>query len=139
MAREELLDTYRTKHPLGHLTTTGGHPLSCAAGLASIEALREEMVLPHVEEKGALIEKKLRSHPRIHGFRRSGLMIGMDLKDGKSAGRLIQKAREKRVLLFNFLSHPKGVRIAPPLNIPDEDLEWGCDRILEALEDSGTG
>ncbi|MFB6258302.1 MAG: aminotransferase class III-fold pyridoxal phosphate-dependent enzyme, partial [Flavobacteriales bacterium] len=134
LASEERLKTFRLSPPLGHITSTGGHPLSCAAGKATIDTLKEEKLLEQVEEKGARMEELLQ-HPAVHAIRRSGLMIGIDMDSRARANELVQKARKKGVLLFSFLSHPIGVRIAPPLNISMDDLEEAGKRIREALDE----
>ncbi len=134
VANDRLMRTFREAPPLGHLTSTGGHPLSCAAGTAAIDAILAEGLLDKTEEKGELIERLLK-HPLIHDIRRKGLMVGLDLADQGTAKMLVKKARDKGVLLFGFLSHPEGVRLAPPLNISKEELQEGCERILEALDE----
>lgn len=134
VSNEKILRSFQEDPPLGHITSTGGHPLSCRAGSAMIEAMRAENTLDPVEEKGAKIEHMLK-HSRVLNIRRKGLMIGFDLEDEESAKRSIKKAREKGVLVFGFLSHPEGIRIAPPLNSNDEDLEKGCERIRKALDE----
>lgn len=135
---ENLMNRFHQDPPLGHITTTGGHPISCAAGRATIEAIEEEKLLEDVERKGARLEKGI-DHPSIKEIRRIGLMIGLDLKDAEEAHALMRKAREKGVLLFSFLSHPSGLRIAPPLNIDDADIDEACRRIRQALDGSSSG
>lgn len=133
IANDSLLKSFREDPPLGHITSTGGHPLSCAAGLASIEAMLEEKVLKDIEDKGNRLERIL-DHSAVRSVRRKGLMLGFDLKDRETAERAVQLGREEGVLLFGFLSRPEGVRVAPPLNIRKVELDEACLRIGRLLE-----
>ena len=117
---------------LGHITTFGGNPLSAVAASAVIQLLRE---LPEgeVEEKGKFLENMLQ-HERIHGIRRRGLMLAVDLKDAEELSKLIDLCREEGVIIYRFLSHPHSFRISPPLNITRDDLREGGEIILKCLD-----
>ncbi len=133
LASDDLLRVFREDPPLGHLTSTGGHPLSCEAGSALISTLQEEGLLEKVEKIGARLGSCL-EHPEVKSIRRMGGMIGLDLSDPEKAERFVQKAREKGVLLFGFLSRSQGVRIAPPFNMSSDELDEACQRLREALD-----
>jgi acetylornithine/succinyldiaminopimelate/putrescine aminotransferase len=133
-----ILQRFHQDPLLGHITTTGGHPLSCAAGKATLEAIEQEGLIEKVEEKGALVQRELQ-HPMVQEVRRSGLMIGVDLSSAAEVGALISKARQKGVLLFSFLSRPQAFRVAAPLNITEPELKDACTRITEALDELGAG
>ena len=71
---QKLMSLFNNNPSLGHITTFGGHPLSCAGALASIEVLLKEKLLETVEEKGQLFEKLL-DHSSIVEIRRIGLFL----------------------------------------------------------------
>ncbi len=117
---------------LGHITTFGGHPLPCVAGLAALEVLLEERLVENAVRMGALF-KELLVHPKIHEVRGEGLMLAVDLGDAELVHRVVLGCLEKGVLGFWFLSCPTAFRIAPPLVIDDEQVRAACEVILEVI------
>ncbi len=77
VSSREIMGTLSHDPALGHITTFGGHPVCCAAGLAALGVL--EGVVEGVEEKGALFESLLSSHPRVREIRRSGLLAAVEI------------------------------------------------------------
>lgn len=122
---------------LGHITTFGGNPVSCAAALATLEVILEENLLDHVEEKGKLFEQHLR-HPRIRDIRRAGLMLAIDFETAGEVQGIVQAALDKGIITFWFLSHPNSFRIAPPLTITEEEIRESCAGIVNAIEAVGS-
>jgi len=123
-----------TAYPmLGHITTFGGNPVSCAAALATLEALEREALLEGVEAKGALIERALQ-HPRVKEIRRKGLFMAIEFATPQEVQHIVQYCLARGVITFWFLSCPESFRLAPPLNISDADLKHGCAVIREAIE-----
>lgn len=124
-----------THHPeLGHITTFGGHPLSCAAGLAAWEYLLSSEILKTLPEKEKIIRGKMK-HPLIRETRGTGLLFAIDLTDPALADRTVRLAKEKGVISDWFLFRDEAFRISPPLTITREELEKGCDLLLETLEE----
>lgn len=117
---------------LGHITTFGGHPLPCAAGLAALNALLDEGMLANAQRAGALF-KELLVHPRVKEVRGVGLMLAADLGDADLVQRLVMGALGKGVLGFWFLSCPTAFRIAPPLTLDEGMVREACGVILEEL------
>lgn len=117
---------------LGHITTFGGHPLPCVAGLAALNALLEEGMLANAQRMGALF-KELLVHQRIKEVRGMGLMLAVDLGDAELVQRAVMGALEKGVLGFWFLSCPTAFRIAPPLVMDERMAREACRVILEEL------
>lgn len=128
-ARMDLL----TRDPvLGHITTFGGHPLPCVAGLAALEVLLEEGLVNNAARMGTLF-KQLLVHPRIKEVRGEGLMLAVDLGDADLVQQVVLGCLERGVLGFWFLSCPTAFRIAPPLVISEEQVREACAVILEVL------
>lgn len=118
---------------LGHITTFGGHPLACAAGLAALDALLAERLVENAARMGALF-KQLLMHPAIHEVRGEGLMLAVDLGDADRVQRVVMHGLERSVLGFWFLSCPTAFRIAPPLVISEPQVREACAAILAALD-----
>lgn len=117
---------------LGHITTFGGHPLPCVAGLAALEALQDEDMLGNARRAGALF-KELLVHPRIEDVRGEGLMLAVDLGDAALVQRVVHGCLAQGVLGFWFLSCPTAFRIAPPLVITEEEVRKACGVVMECL------
>lgn len=118
---------------LGHITTFGGNPVCCASALATLSVLKEENLIAGVEAKGRLFEQYLR-HPSIKELRRIGLMIAVDFASADVVSAIVNRCKEKGVICYWFLSHPYSFRLAPPLNITDEQIKESCEIILDAIE-----
>lgn len=120
---------------LGHITTFGGHPVNCAAALANIKVIIQERLLDNVEAKGQLLQELI-SHPAIKEIRRIGLMFAVEFDSPDTVQKIVNKCIEKGVIAFWFLSCPESFRLAPPLNISDEDLQTCGELIQEAISES---
>lgn len=122
---------------LGHITTFGGHPLPCVAGLAALEILQDDGLAQNAERMGGSF-KELLNHPTIVEVRGEGLMLAVDLGDTDRVQRVVHACLERGVLGFWFLSCPTAFRIAPPLTITAEQVNGACAVIATALESAGT-
>jgi len=131
---KKIMDALTHNPVLGHINTFGGHPVSCAAGLAGFEALLSESVLPAVREKEALFRSLLR-HPRINAVHSIGLMMAVHFDSFETNKKIIDALIEKGVFTDWFLFAPHALRIAPPLNIPDALIRKACDEILSVLNE----
>ncbi|NHA04734.1 aspartate aminotransferase family protein [Mucilaginibacter sp. HC2] len=118
---------------LGHITTFGGHPVCCAAGLAALEVLLEENLVPGVAEKEALF-RKLLVHPAIKQIRGKGLMLAVELDSFDLNKKIIDRCIEHGIIIDWFLHCSNSMRIAPPLIITPAQIEHACGVILEAIE-----
>ncbi|HLP21668.1 MAG TPA: aspartate aminotransferase family protein, partial [Chitinophagales bacterium] len=122
-----------TENPvLGHITTFGGHPVSCAAGLAALNVLVGDNIVADVEAKGKLFEELLTPH----GLKisRSGLMMAVEFESFEQNKKIIDRCIENGVLTDWFLFAPHCMRIAPPLIISRKEIESACATIVAALD-----
>jgi acetylornithine/N-succinyldiaminopimelate aminotransferase len=119
---------------LGHITTFGGHPVCCAAGLAAFNVLTEENLIADVERKGQLFEKLL-VHPKIKSVQRKGLMMALTFESFEMNKMIIDKCIEQGVLTDWFLFAPQCMRIAPPFIITEAQIETACAVIVKAIND----
>ena len=118
---------------LGHITTFGGHPVSCAAGMAALGVLQEAGLIDQVERKGQLFESLL-THPQIKTIRRKGLMIAVEFSSAELNKKIIDECIAQGVMTDWFLFAPHCMRIAPPLIITDEEIGQACGVILRSIE-----
>lgn len=125
-----------TENPvLGHITTFGGHPVSCAAGLAAMQVLLTEDLISKVSEKSALFTDKLR-HPAIVSVRHHGLMLALELENSDKVLAVINRGLELGIFADWFLFAPHCIRLVPPLTISNDEILLACDLLLQALEAS---
>ena len=118
---------------LGHITTFGGHPLSCAAGYATLKTLVETDLVAQAEQKGNLF-KKLLVHSKIKSVRQVGLWLAVELENFDILQEVIQNCLANGLLTDWFLFNNRSLRIAPPLIITEEEIRWACDVILKAID-----
>lgn len=117
---------------LGHITTFGGHPVCCAAGLAALEVLLNENFIARVDAKEALF-RQLLVHPAIKEVRGKGLMLALELESFELNKKVIDRCIENGVVVDWFLHCSNSMRIAPPLIITEKEITKACDIILEAI------
>ena len=134
VARHEVMDTLQIDPVLGHITTFGGHPVCCAAGLAALEYLIENEVVADVERKGALYEELLADHPAALEIRRAGLLLAVELGRSDRLYRLMELFKEVGILSDWFLFCDTAFRISPPLVISDEEIRDSVVLIRRALD-----
>ncbi len=118
---------------LGHITTFGGHPLPCVAGLAALNVLEAEDLVDNAVRMGRLF-KELLIHPAIKELRGLGLMLAVELEDKDKVQQVVLDCLDQGVLGFWFLSCPTAFRIAPPLTINAAEVHSACQFIIKALD-----
>ncbi len=131
----DIMNTLSYSPVLGHITTFGGHPVSCAAAMATLEVLIAENLPEQVEEKEILFRKLLSGHPLVKEMRSGGLLMALELPDYETNKLVIDKSIEKGVILDWFLFNPQSMRIAPPLIITKDQIIAVCRTILEAMDE----
>ena len=132
ISSREHLHTFTFNPRLGHITTFGGNPVSCASALATLEVIESENILSNVEAKGKLIESII-NHPDIQEIRRIGLMLAIDFDSETRVNRIVEYAKKRGVICYWFLSHPHSLRLAPPLTISESEIRESCSIIQEAI------
>ena len=129
---KKIMDSFTHDPVLGHINTFGGHPVSCAAGLAAFKVLIEEKVIDEVNYKEQLFLSLLK-HPLIKNVNSRGLMIAVEFDSFETNKKIIDALIEQGVFSDWFLFASHALRIAPPLNISKEDIELSCKKIIEVL------
>jgi acetylornithine/N-succinyldiaminopimelate aminotransferase len=137
MASREVMATLSVDPPLSHVTTFGGHPLCCAAGLAALEVLLAEDLPARARECGEALRDGLRDLGRSHGgvrdVRGLGMLVGLELEDPARTARFARAALERGLILGWTLHADTVIRLAPPLTLTAAELEQGLAIIAEAL------
>ena len=133
-APKRIMDALQTAPVLGHITTFGGHPVCCAAGLAALDYLLEHDVVAQVERKGALYEELLRDHPAVWEIRRSGLLLAVELGDSARLYRMMELFAEAGIMSDWFLYCDTAFRISPPLTVSEEEVRDSARLIRECLD-----
>lgn len=134
VASNRLMEAWQSNPSLGHITTFGGHPVSCAAALASLRLLLTQPWVGEVEKKSQMFVKALEKHPLVKEIRAAGLLIAVDLKDSQKAKNILYLLLEEGAITDWFIFQPTSFRIAPPLSITKEEVELAIEIILKALD-----
>ncbi len=130
--RREIMHCLSHDPPLGHITTFGGHPVGCAAALATLRTLQSEPWIAEVKDKEARFRELLR-HPALREVRSVGLLLAVELESFEKVREVQLACLEKGLLTDWFLFNERSLRIAPPLIIEHEQIEWACRTLLEVL------
>ncbi len=133
ISSDEIVSVLKNNPILGHITTFGGHPVCCAASLATLHVIEEENLLEHVFPKEALFLELLH-HPKIKAVRSKGLMMAVEFSSFAEMKPIIDAAIQKGVITDWFLFCDSSMRIAPPLTISEEEIRYACRVLLEAIE-----
>lgn len=132
IANQEVMASFKNNPLLGHITTFGGHPVSSAASLATLQVIQESDLLTKVDQKANLFKKRL-VHPKIISIRNKGLMMAVEFESFEVLKPIIDRAIEMGVITDWFLFCDNSMRIAPPLIISEEEINEACDIILQAI------
>ena len=133
VSSQEIMSVFKSNPALGHITTFGGHPVSCAAALASLSTLLDEKIIESIPEKEKLL-RALLIHDKIKEIRGIGLFFAVDLGDSELVQSFIQKLLNDGIVVDWFLFDSKSIRIAPPLIISEEQINTVCNKIIKALD-----
>jgi acetylornithine/succinyldiaminopimelate/putrescine aminotransferase len=132
VASKEHMQQLTNNPVLGHITTFGGHPVSCAAGIAALDVLREEQLIEQIEEKSKLFVEALH-HEKIKQVRSKGLLIAIELESNDLVLASIQGCLANNLFSDWFLFAPNCIRIAPPLTISLNEIRNACAAIKQVL------
>ncbi len=118
---------------LGHITTFGGHPVCCAAGLAALEVLLDEKLCEQVAAKETLLRASL-VHSAIKEIRGKGLMLALELESFDLNKKIIDRCIANGVITDWFLHCSNAMRLAPPIIITPDEIKKACGIIIEAVD-----
>jgi acetylornithine/succinyldiaminopimelate/putrescine aminotransferase len=132
VSSQKIMSVFSENPILGHITTFGGHPVICAAALATLNAIVEEKMVDEVEEKGQLF-KDLLQHNAIKEVRGKGLMLAAEFESYEVLKQIIDGCIEDGLVTDWFLHCSNSMRIAPPLIITKTEIHSACKVILKNI------
>ena len=135
IASQKLMNALTHDPVLGHITTFGGHPVSCAAGKAAFEVLQQGKYIGEVKRKEKLLIEQL-SHPAIISHQSFGLWMSLQFASAEINQAIIHQCIQNGLITDWFLFAPDRMRIAPPLIITDEEIKKMCEIILKSINDT---
>ena len=133
ISSKEIMSSLKQNPILGHITTFGGHPISTAASLATLETIQNENLIDQVAKK-ALLFKKLLKHDLIKSIRNQGLLMAIEFESYEVLKRIIDRALEAGIITDWFLFCNNSMRIAPPLTISKIEIKEVCKTLLKSIE-----
>ncbi len=134
ISSKEVMNVFTENPVLGHISTFGGHPVSAAASLATLQVIQEENLIRDIPKKEQLF-RSLLVHSKIKDLRSKGLMMALEFESYETLKPIIDRAIELGVVTDWFLFNDYSMRIAPPLIITDEEIREASNIILQAIED----
>ena len=132
IADKKIMNAFTENPVLGHITTFGGHPVCCAAGMAAMKVLLEEKIINGIKAKEELF-RSLLFHPKIKAIRSFGLWMALEFDSFETNKRIIDTCIALGVMTDWFLFAPNCLRISPPLIIPEKQITEACNKILNAI------
>jgi acetylornithine/N-succinyldiaminopimelate aminotransferase len=133
ISSQEIMYCLSHEPALGHISTFGGHPLSCSAALANLEVIVEENLADLAEEKARIFINELMDLPGIQEIRHAGLMMALQFENEKFNHQIIEDCLESGLITDWFLFKPDAMRIAPPLTITIEEIKFAASIIRKAI------
>jgi acetylornithine/N-succinyldiaminopimelate aminotransferase len=134
ISSSEIMSSLASDPVLGHITTFGGHPVCCAAGLASLDVIMNENLLENCINRSVSFKRNL-VNPAISEIRGEGLLLAVQLTDPEFVRDAVSKAPAYGLILDYFLFCDDSFRIAPPLTISEEETDIACRQINSLLDD----
>lgn len=133
VAPKEMMDVIKANPMLGHITTFGGHPVSCAAARASLKVIQDEKLIEEVDRKAKLFRSELQM-PQIREIRGLGLMMCLQLDNFDQVYQVSNYCASKGLIIDWYLHCETALRIAPPLTISEDEIIQSCKIIREGIE-----
>ena len=135
ISSKENMDTLKDNPKLGHITTFGGHPVSCAAALSTLQTLvQNSSIINSIPNKEKLFRKGL-EHPIVKEIRGVGLMLAIELGDVDKCRNFVKQAYKKGLITFFFLFTGTAVRLSPPLTITEDEIKSACKKMQDVFNE----
>ena len=134
IANKKLMDTLSYNPVLGHITTFGGHPVSCAAGKVALEVLLENNWIDEVKGKEKILQQHLH-HPKIKKVNTAGLWAAIEFEDFETCKTVAHNCIKNGLITDWFLFAQNCIRIAPPLITTNEELKLICEIVIKSVKE----
>lgn len=132
ISSREIMKSLSSNPALGHITTFGGHPVSCAAGLASIDYITGNDLVKKAARAGEKF-RELLVHKEIRNVRSQGLLMAVELDNPEKTRKVVSACLAGGAVTEWFLFNENCLRISPPLIISDSEIEEACRILLESV------
>jgi acetylornithine/succinyldiaminopimelate/putrescine aminotransferase len=123
MAPQKIMGVLKDNPILGHITTFGGHPVSCVASLATLQIIQEEINYMDLLQKSERIKSIFLKHPLVKSIRGRGFMLAAEFENFEILKKTIDGFIENGLITDWFLYCDNAMRISPPLNISKTELD----------------
>ncbi|NND06026.1 MAG: aspartate aminotransferase family protein [Saprospiraceae bacterium] len=133
VAAKAHMDQLASEPVLGHITTFGGHPVNCAAALATLKVLQESDLIDLVPVKSQSFLELL-PHPAIKEIRTCGLWFALQLESKEKLRKAVDLGLKEGLLFDWFLYDECSIRLAPPLIISKEEIKMACNKLHRVLD-----
>lgn len=133
VASRELMQHFTDNPVLGHITTFGGNAVCCAAAEAVLNTLLQERLVEQVEAKAQRLANQLQ-HSAVHAIRHKGFLMTLEFPSTALNFKVIDECIKRGVITDWFLFADNCLRIAPPLIITEEEIDWAAEKIMESIE-----
>lgn len=134
-APQHIMSVFKSNPVLGHITTFGGHPVCCAAGMAALDYIVDNHLMESVDAKSKLFNELLSGNKNIVEIRSLGLLLALEFGDRELCGRICRAAVEAGVLTEGFLFCESAMRIAPPLTISEDEIREVCQLLNKVIHE----
>jgi acetylornithine/N-succinyldiaminopimelate aminotransferase len=132
----EIMKVLSSNPALGHMSTSGGHPVSCAASLAALQIATAEGFTDAIKKRESILKNALR-HKRIKEVRGMGLFYAIEFESEMFTRAVIDRCYENGLLSDWFLFAPNCMRLAPPLTISADEMSAACEIIMNSVSSAG--
>ncbi|MDA3907213.1 MAG: aspartate aminotransferase family protein [Bacteroidales bacterium] len=134
ISSKEKMNLLHYQPAIGHITTFGGHPVSAAAALASLEVLTESNLIEEANAKGKRFKDALIMHPKVKDIRQIGLMLAVELINKEMAAQIMPILLSNHLIVDQFLFNRSSFRIAPPLTITFDEIDEIIEKVKKSLD-----
>lgn len=134
VSSQKIMSSLSNNPILGHITTFGGHPVSCAAAIANLQVILDENLISQVAHKEQLMRKCL-EHPKLKPLKGKGLLLSLEFESYEQNKMVIDKCIQNGVITDWFVFNSYTMRIAPPLTITDTEIKQACAAIVKSAEE----
>ncbi len=131
-ASRDILQTFSHSPVLGHITTFGGHPVSCAAGLAGLQVLQSTNIIEQALENSQRLQNI--NHPKIKKVNHAGMWAAIFFENTEVCLQVCKKLQERGIFTDWFLFAPEAIRISPPLSITADEIDFFIQKLYEVLD-----
>ncbi len=135
IASKEIMWSLTNNPVLGHITTFGGHPVSCSAALSSINVILDEKLIDSVSKKEEIFREILEKHPLVKEVRSKGLLMAVELGSFDKMLDLVKFGVKNGFITDWFLFCDTSFRISPPLTITEEECRLAAELIVKGLDE----